>query len=126
MERPNNVIQIDTTLSDFFKHWFEYLAPIHHLTAKQSEVMAAFIELRYELGKVISDETLLDETIMNEKYKRIIREKCGMSLQYFLVIMGELRKKKVIKNNKIDALLIPRLKPDGKDFKLLLYFPIHD
>jgi len=62
---------------------------------------------------------------MSENSKRKVREECNLSLPHFQVIMGELRKNKVIVDNKINPRYIPRIK-DENNFQLLIYFQIHE
>lgn len=109
---------------DFFKYWFIFLRPLHHLTDKEIEVMASFAKHRYELSKVIKDEELLDMVLMSAEIKRKIREDCNITLAYFLVIMSKLKKNKAIVNNKINPKLIPNLSEDSNSLQLLVLFPI--
>lgn len=125
MQRPNNVVAVKSTLAGFFRHWFEFLRPFHHLTDRQIDVIVSFVKLRYELSKVITDENLLDENVMSENSKRKVREECGISLPHFQVIMGELRKNNVIVDGKINPRYIPRIKSED-NFQLLIYFQIND
>lgn len=127
IKKPNNVVAVNTTLAGLFKYWFEFMRPFHHLTDRQMDVIIAFIKLRYELSKAINNEALLDENVMSEASKRKVREECNLSLPHFQVIMGELRKAKVIVNGKIAPKYIPRVnKDDEGNFQLLIWFQIHD
>lgn len=125
LNKPNNVIAINTTLSDLFKHWFIFLRPFHHLTDRQIDVAAEFVKLRYELSSVISDEKLLDEVVLNESSKLKVRQKCNMTNAHFQVVVGELKKAGVIANNKINPRYIPRIKSTNS-FQLLLLFNIKE
>lgn len=124
--KVNNVIGLSQTpLGDkFFKYWFIFLKPLHHLTDREIDVIASFTKHRYELSKVIKDSTLLDTVLMSEETKRKVREDCNITLAHFQVIMGKLRKNKVIVNNKINPKLIPNLSEDSKSLQLLVLFPI--
>lgn len=124
--KVNNVIGLSQTpLGDnFFKYWFIFLKPLHHLSDREIDVIASFTKQRYYLSKVISDEKLLDEVLMGEEVKRKVREDCNISLAHFQVIMGKLRKNKVIVNNKINPKLIPNIEEDAKSVQLLVLFPI--
>lgn len=124
---PNNVVRIPTSLGgNFFKHWFEFLEPFHKLTEREVEVVAAFVKHRYVLSKVIKDDEILDKVVMSEDVKRQIREECKMSLPHFQVIMGKLRKQKLIIEGKLNKRFIPSLPENPKDFKLMLYFEFKD
>lgn len=124
--KVNNVIGLSQTPlgDDFFKLWFMFLKPIHHLTDREIDVIASFTKHRYKLSKVITDTKLLDEILMSEETKRKIREDCKISLTHFQIIMGKLRRSKVIVDNKINPKLIPNIKEDSNNVQLLVIFPL--
>lgn len=123
----NNVIRIPTSLQGkFFRIWIEYLTPLHNLTKREKDVVAAFIKARFELSKSVSDNDLLDKIVMSDDVKNKVKAECGVSDAFFQVILGKLRRIGVITNGKINPLLIPkRLKPEDKSFQLLLYFDLN-
>lgn len=130
--KPSNVVAIKTTLSGFFSYWVQFTKPLHHLTDRQAQVLEAFLQLRYELSKVISDEDLLDENTMNESSKRKIKKTLNLSDAHFQVIMSELRNHEVIINGKIASKYIPKFpkkdngEEDGKNNHLMLWFQIDE
>ena len=121
----NNVVRIPTSIDGkFFRWWFEFLTPYHHLTHREIDVITALVKHRYELSKVISDEVILDKVTMSNDTKRKVREECGITLTHFQVIMGKLRKNKVILGNKINPRFIPNVTEDKGNFKLLMLFEL--
>ena len=84
--------------------------------------MAGFVKHRYELSKVIKENDILDKVTMDEDTKRKIREEYNITLPYFQVIMGRLRKSKMIIDNKINPRFIPNISESDDSFKLLLLF----
>lgn len=127
MESVTNMISINSNSSlnmspegDFFRVWVEFLKPIHTLTNKEMDVLAAFLKKRYELGKVITDPELLDSVLMNEDTKKQIRLECHITPKHFQVIMCKFRKKGVVKNNRIFLNLIPSISDEGVG--LMVYF----
>lgn len=121
----NNVIRIPTSLnSKFFRYWFEFLQPFHKLTEREIDVITSLVKQRYELSKVIKDDEILDRVTMSENTKRKVREECNMTLPHFQVIMGKLRKSKVIIDNKINPRFIPNIREDSGTFQLLLLFEL--
>lgn len=121
----NNVIRIPTSLnSKFFRYWFEFLQPFHKLTEREIDVITSLVKQRYELSKVIKDDKILDRVTMSEDTKRKVREECNMTLPHFQVIMGKLRKSKVIIDNKINPRFIPNIREDSGTFQLLLLFEL--
>lgn len=122
--RPDCLVKVPTTLDDFFKTWLIFLKPYHELTDRQIDIAACFLKHRYELSTVIKDERLLDENVMSESTKRKIREECDVTNAHFQVIIGELRKHKIIVNGAINPKYIPALKENAENFSFMLYFQL--
>lgn len=121
----NNIIRIPTSLDGkFFRYWLEFLKPFHSLSEREMQVATLFIKQRYELSKVISDEDILNRVLMGEETKKAMREECGLSLPHFQVIMGKLRKNKIIVDNKINPKFIPNITEENGVFQLLLFFDL--
>lgn len=120
-----NIVRIPTSLNGkFFRYWFEFLEPLHKLTEREIDVIASFVKQRYELSKVIKDSDILDRVTMSEDTKKKVREDCNMSVVHFQVIMGKLRKNKVIIDNKINPRFIPYITEDMTSFPLLINFDL--
>lgn len=106
----------------FFRYWFEFLTPFHNLTEREMDVITSFVKQRYELSKVIKDNEILDKVTMSEDTKKKVREECDISLPHFQVIMGKLRKNKVIIDGKINPRYIPSVDEKNGSFKMILLF----
>lgn len=125
MKKANNIVRIPTSLSGkFFKYWFEFLKPFHKLTDREIDVIVSFVRQRYELSKVIKDDTILDKVTMSEDTKKKVREECNINLPHFQVIMGKLRKNKVIIDGKINPRFIPNIDEENGYFQLMLLFEL--
>lgn len=121
--KVNNIVRIPTSISGkFFRYWLEFLTPFHHLTNKEMDVMTCFLKYRQELKDKISDPDILDKVLMGEDIKRKIREECGMKVSNFQVVLGKLRKRKVLIGNKINPKFIPNISSNAESFQLLLLF----
>ena len=108
MKKPNNIVRVPCSLSrSFFRYWFKFLEPFHKLTDREIDVITSFVKQRYELSKVIKDNEILDKVTMSEDTKKKVREECNITLPHFQVIMGKLRKNKVIIDGKINPRFIP-------------------
>jgi regulator of RNase E activity RraB len=125
--RVNNVIRIPTSLQGkFFRIWIEFLTPLHNLTNREKDVVAAFIKARFELSKSVIDNALLDKIVMSDDVKSQIKADCNVSDAFFQVILGKLRKTGVIVDGKINPKFIPKnIKADDQTFQLLLYFDLN-
>ena len=121
----NNIIRIPTSIDkDFFRFWFEFLKPFHNLTDREMQVASTLLKKRYELSKVIQDETILDRVVMSEDTNKAVREQCNISLSHFQIIMGKLRKSKILINGKINPRFIPNISEEQGSFRLLLNFEL--
>lgn len=119
----NNVIRIPTSLNtSFFRLWLDFLKPFHNLTERETQIAAAILKKRFELSKVITDDNILDSVTLGDESKRVIREECHISLAHFQVILGKLRKTKIILGDKINPRFIPNVSKSGDSFRLLLNF----
>lgn len=124
MRKPDSVVMLPGNMDSFFRRWFEFLEPFHKLTDREMDVATAFVRHRYELSKVITDPEVLDRELMGDYTKRKIREECNITLPYFQVIMGKLRKNKVIIDGKLNPRFIPNIKEENDTFNLLLCFKL--
>ena len=125
MKKPNNVFRVPCSLSgSFFRYWFKFSEPFHKLTDREIDVITSFIKQRYELSKVINDNNILDKVTMSEDTKKKVREECNITLPHFQVIMGKLRKNKVIIDGKINPRFIPNIDEETGTFQLLLLFEL--
>lgn len=106
----------------FFRYWFEFLQPFHGLTEREMDVITSFVKQRHELSKVIKDNEILDKVTMSEDTKKKVREECEITLPHFQVIMGKLRKNKVIIDGKINPRYIPSVDEESGSFKMMLLF----
>lgn len=124
-KKPNNIVRVPCSLSrGFFRYWFMFLEPFHKLTDREIDVITSFVKQRYELSKVIKDNEILDKVTMSEDTKKKVREECNITLPHFQVIMGKLRKNKVIVDGKINPRFIPNIDEETGSFQLLLLFEL--
>ena len=124
-KKPNNIVRIPCSLSKgFFRYWFMFLEPFHKLTDREIDIITSFVKQRYELSKVIKDNEILDKVTMSEDTKKKVREECNITLPHFQVIMGKLRKNKVIIDGKINPRFIPNIDEETGTFQLLLLFEL--
>ena len=125
MKQIDSIVRIPTKIDEgFFKYWFMFLRPFHNLTEREMDVITSFVKQRYELSKVIKDNEILDKVTMSEDTKKKVREECNITLPHFQVIMGKLRKNKVIIDGKINPRFIPNIDEETGTFQLLLLFEL--
>lgn len=123
-QTPNNIFPVKTRFKDlFFKQWCVFLRPFMKLTNKEIEVMASLLKYRDELSRTIPDQTVLDTLTMSDVVRSKVLKDCGITLQHFYVIMGNLRKNGIIKKNVIDPKVIPNIRHTSDNyFQLLILF----
>lgn len=125
IKKPNNIVRVPCSLDkSFFRLWFKFLEPFHKLTDREIDVIASFVKQRYGLSKVIKDSEILDKVTMSEDTKKKVREECNVTLPHFQVIMGKLKKNKVIVDGKINPRFIPNIDEETGAFQLLLLFEL--
>lgn len=125
MKKPNNIVRVPCSLDkSFFRLWFKFLEPFHKLTDREIDVITSFVKQRYGLSKVIKDIEILDKVTMSEDTKKKVREECNITLPHFQVIMGKLRKNKIIVDGKINPRFIPNIDEETDAFQLLLLFEL--
>lgn len=124
LPKPNNVVSIKVTMGlEFFKWWCQILKPFINLTPRERDVIASFLNQRWELSKKISDPAILDTMVMSDDTKSKVIAECGITQAHFYVVMSNLRKNKVIQNNVINPRLIPNIRKDDNGyFQLLVLF----
>ncbi len=122
-KQVDSVVRIPCKIDGkFFRYWFEFLQPFHGLTEREMDVITSFVKQRHELSKVIKDNEILDKVTMSEDTKKKVREECEITLPHFQVIMGKLRKNKVIVDGKINPRYIPSVNEENGSFKMMLLF----
>lgn len=121
--KNTTAVGVPTQLNlQFFKYWVEFLRPLHKINPRDVEVMAMLLYKRYQLSKVITDERVLDTTLMSSKMRKEIREELGLNPNYFQVILQHLRSKKAILGDKINPKFVPKLDDTQGDYKLIVQF----
>lgn len=127
MKKPNNAVSISTTLNgQFFKYWFEFMKPFHNLTSREIEVISCFMKHRWELGKVVKDDEILDKLLLGNDIRKKVMQECSLVTSHFQVIMGKLRKSKVISDNRINPKFIPKIVEGDNTVSLLIMFELND
>ncbi len=124
LPKPNNIVVVPISMGiGFFRWWCTFLKSFISLTPRELDVTASFLKQRWELSKSIDDPSILDEMVMSESTKKKVIEECEITKQHFYVVMSNLRKNKVIINDKINSRLIPNIrKEDNGCFQLLILF----
>lgn len=127
MEGVTNFITIPSNSSlkmspdgDFFRAWVDFHRPIHELTKREMDVLAAFLKKRWELGKKNKDGDSLDRDLMSEEVRSQIANECHMKMRHLRVTLSTFRKKGILVNEKFITTLFPTITKEGVG--LMIYF----
>jgi hypothetical protein len=103
----------------FFTEWLKIIKSYSPLTDKEAEFMAVLLTKRHELSKVILDESILSTVLFDKSMKlKMVEDLQLKDLQTFENMASTLRKKKVIIDNKINPLYIPKVQKDFSTFAI--------
>lgn len=119
----NNFIPVPVSLQKtFFRYWVEFLRPIHHLSPAEMQILACLLRERYFLSKKVKDDAILDNVVFSTEIRKKILAECDISNVFLSTKLGKFRKEGIIINGRINPKLIPNLKEEQGNFKLLLFF----
>ena len=125
MAANTTVVGITTPLDwNFFRHWVNFLAPLHKLNKRDADITASLLYRRYQLSQVIFNDEVLDAVLLSTEQKKLTRDEFGLSQQNFQVIMAKLRQKNVIINGRINKRFIPSVTKDADEYRLIIHFRI--
>jgi len=112
---------------DFFRVYVDFLKPIHDLTKREMDVLALYLQERYNLSKTISDEDNLNKRLMQDDIRVKVREAIGIKPRHLNVILSTFRQKGILKrtgplkgDEAFDLNLIPHFNKEGAG--LMVYF----
>lgn len=112
---------------DFIRLWLTFLTPLHKLTPTIINLAAEIIDQRFELSKVISDDTVLDKYLMTDKeIVTSIMTNCELSSSNYHVGITKLRKVGFFKEGRINPKFLPKLNIGSTSYSLLLLFSIKE
>ena len=112
----------------FFRLWVEVLKPIHDLTDREMDLLAAFIKRRHELQKSNMSPDQIDAVLMSSSIKKEIRSSVGISTAYYQRIVRKFRDKEILipdlahDGERINPRYIPDLRDDDKSIGALFMF----
>lgn len=115
-------IQLDSSL---FKRFFQFMQPFHHLTEREMQVAGEYVYMRYRILKtkeIDGDEKKADAAMQKEEIRSLIRKAAGVTPAHYQVILGKLRKAKVLEGNTLNSKFMPKIVESEGVFKLLIVF----
>lgn len=122
--KNSKIANINITIKDLFKKWLEITKLFHKLTNQEIEVLALLLYYHYKYKKDITNEKILWKILFDYDTKLEIKEELNIKDQGIQNVLTSLRKKNIIRDNKIVSTFIPELDQDGKNFKIIFNFNI--
>ena len=127
LSKNSNVARVKCALDvGFFYKWISFLTPFHKLTRSERQVLAAFLNKRFELTQLIRDENIVNNVLNSVESRKDIRDSIGYSNLKLNAVVSQLKKGGVIVDNKIDKRYIPNIKPGTSHYRFTILFDIDD
>jgi hypothetical protein len=123
MKVTRKIAKIESNLFNTIYKYLELTIPLHKLDKSQIKLLTIML-YQYHNSKELDDIDKWAE-IFSYVNKLKIREKLGdMSAGGFNNHLSQLRKKKVIKNNRVNPLFNPAIEKDSDTFEVIIRFNI--
>lgn len=106
--------------------WLKTIKPIHNLTEREQQVLAALLLKRQELTAVINDETLRNKILLSVDTRKQISTDCEISNLHIQVIYTKFKKLNILTKDGINPKFIPNINPEATGFQLLFLFDLND
>lgn len=123
------IATINLSIKDFFIKWLEINKTFHKLKPQEQMVLSLLLYHMHLLKEHITKESLMWKILFDYDTRVLIREDevwgdKKLSVQSFENILSNLRKLKVIQDNKISEKYIPNITIDSKKFTVIYEFKI--
>lgn len=118
---------IKTNVKNFFKHWLTLTKPLHKLKPQEMNALSSLLYHYFEFKKEIKNDDLAWKLTFDYDTKHKIYEELSVIEGSFNNTLYALRKKGVIKDNKINKSFIPVLDlSKDKTYSLIFKFELND
>ena len=117
-----SIATIRTDFRGVLDKWINFTYPFHNLTLKEQSVLAALLYYYFIFKKDIKSEDVVWKMVFDYDTRMKIKQELDMKDYALQNNLTRLRKKKILKNNKIVKHYIPNIKWDAKSFKIVFNF----
>lgn len=124
--KNSKIVKIDTTFKDLMYYWLKFIKPFHTLSEQPMQVLSLFLYFYFEYRDKIKDEDILWKMVFDYDTKVKISNELDVKLHTIENKLTQLRKKKIILDNRIDKRFIPNLERNLKEFNINYKFVIKD
>lgn len=122
-----SVTKIPCNLTSFFMYWLMFTSPMHKMSTKDMEILSYILKKRYELSKIVVDDSKIDTFLFSREIRDEIVEEHGITKNSLQVALSHFRKIGVLlENDQLNKRFIPNLSPGANRFDLMILFDIQD
>lgn len=128
MKENKSVTIIPCKIKDFFKYWVEFTKPFHKLKDKECRLLSVLLCKRYELSKLITDDSLIDNYLFSTEVRNELMKELNASSTQFNVSLTLMRQAGILsKENILHKRYIPYINLTGNNnYNLLYQFQIEE
>ncbi len=117
--RNQKGVNIKTDIKGLFRKWMVLTQPFHKLAPREQELLAVLLYYHYQFKKTTRDENVIWKMVFDYSTKAKIKEELNMTDGSLQTMLTKLRKKNIIKNNRIVRTFIPELSDNAMNFKIV-------
>jgi hypothetical protein len=121
-----NVQTLKVNEKMFFVVWLRLLQAFLKLGKQEQRVLAKLLYYRYKFSQETTNKTTVDFLTLCTETRKKIKKELNLDTTAFNNTLSTLRKKKIIINNKINNKLIPVVKPNFTNFKLVYNIEVNE
>lgn len=110
----------------FFRMWVMMIQPFLKLRNQEVQVLSELLYQRFLISKEVKNQKMIDELTFNLKTRKAIREELGIKMYSFNNLIASLRKKGIIKDDRINPKVIPDVDHNTSKFELKYSIEIED
>lgn len=118
----NKIINMNIVPKELFKRWLDISKPFHQLNPQQQSILALFLYHHFKLKQDITNNKILWKMVFDYDTKKEIAEELDIDTQAIRNALTIYRKKKIIVDNMLSPAVIPNLKKEDKNFKIIFNF----
>ena len=118
------VASLNIKFKDLFEHWLKVTRIFNGLTNSEISVLALLLYYYYEFKKDITNESILWKVVFDYDTKMLIKEELGITDQNLQNKLTVLRRKGVIKDNRVNSVFIPEMTEGTLNFKVVFNYNI--
>jgi len=117
--KNTKIANINVTLKDLFSRWLDITTTFHKLSKREKQVLALFLYYHYNFKLELTNNKIIWKMLFDYDTKMLIKQELNIKDTVFQNTLSSLRKKNVIKDNKIINAYIPEVDSKATSFKVI-------